>query len=491
MKKQEMNLVAPELEVAVLGGIMGSNDNWHLYASVIDTGEIFYEQKHKDIWNLCRKAFDKGMQIDMFTIESLRKQEKIDSFGLAYLSELQMRVTGDTHTKTHAVLLRDKWLGRKALEFTKITQQELLSGKNSEDSIARMWEKFSRLTSDESTGAQKVGKVFEELMESARKVSEKDDNSITGERFFGIESLDKLFDGVEPGDLIMIGAGAKQGKSSTETNILAHSIENNIPTFAASAEMQNKRLLARSLAMMTGFNTRGLERGEQFSNEELAEKIKIMEEKIKKAPLWMSDGNLDLRRTVSNIYHYHREHGVNLFLFDRVGLFDEVSMSKSGKEHGSRAAVTATLRKLANELGISIILYSQLTKEYLSEEGGRPAGHHIFGGIGGPANCTKAALVYRPEAISGQTIDTFPVSSPFSGHDTKGVAEIFTVYNNNGPLGSVKVGFNAHSQSYFDTSGGLLEATDPDDFESTSAVAYNPQLAGDPNVVQDDGDLPF
>lgn len=487
----EKSLVAPELEQAVLGGILGSADNWHLYSSVISTGDVFHQPKHRDIWNLCREAFDKGIKIDMFTIDALRKERGIDSFNVAYLSELQMRVTGDTHTRAHAAILRDKWMGRKAIEMMAITQKELFSGKNAEDSIARMWEKFSRLSSDESTGAQKASKVMEELMESAKKASEKDDNSITGERFFGIESVDKLFDGREPGDLIMIGAGAKQGKSSTETNILAYSIDNKVPTYAASAEMQNKRLLARSIAMMTGGQTRSLERGEQFSDEELFEKIKVISARIAEAPLWMSDGNLDLRKAISNIYHYHREHKVELFLFDRVGLFDEVSLAKSGAEHGARSAVTASLRKVANELGITIILYSQLTKEYLNEPGARPAGHHIFGGIGGPANCTKAALVYRPEAITGANYNEFPESSPFYGQLTAGVAEIFTVYNNNGPLGSVKVGFNAHSQSYFETNGGTLAASDPDDFESTSAIEMKSVLIDPTHKTTAEGDLPF
>ena len=457
---------------------------YHKVAPIIHSSEIFFDDRNRALWDAMNLLVKAGKKIDYMTVATKAIEKGYNDIGvdINYITGLANKVASAANIVDHALIIKDKWYGRQCISIIANAQAAILEGSNAEDTMARAMKDLRKLTSDEQTGAQHVKDVMKDLLEKALKASKRDSRELTGVPFTGVPSMDKIFDGREPGDLIIIGAGAKMGKSSTVTNILKYSIDNSIPTMAASAEMRNLRILARVLALMTDYATRKVERGDFYSEEAKFERIKVMEEKIENAPLWLSDSNLSEHKVISAIYHYYHNHGVELFLFDRIGLFDEVVQARPGQEYRNREAIMATLRKIANELGICIILYTQLTKEYLKEEGGRPKGHHIFGGIGGPANCTKAALIYRPEAMASATpITEFPVG-PYTGQDCRNRAEIFTVYNNSNELMSALVGFNPYSQSFFEI--GTMDVEDEDDFESEPII--HPGTIGTPET-----DLPF
>ena len=276
---------------------------------------------------------------------------------------------------------------------------------------------------------------------------------MAGEPFTGVPEIDRIFSGIELGDVIMIAARPKVGKSSMSNNILKHSADHDIPTYCRSGEMPNLKTAARFLAAQSGVRTRSIEKGEYWDTERksLRSAVDSAIETAKGKKLYLSDGPLSLPGVIADINFYYHRHNVKRFLFDRVGLFDEVVNSSNG-DVKARDTVIASLRRVANVLGIGIVIYSQLTKEAEKTESKRPEGHMIFGGTGGPANCTKAALIYRPEA---HKLSEFK-AGPHKGTPASGLAEVYTVYNNSDELRSALVRFIGDRQMFASNDGDLF-----------------------------------
>lgn len=285
---------------------------------------------------------------------------------------------------------------------------------------------------------------------------------------FGLESLDRVR-GADPGtgELIVIAAGPKVGKSSLFNNILRQSVRKNRPTYFASAEMDARKSYERLLAAQAGISSRIAGSNLIFKNNAVREAYLKAIKEFSQKKIFVEFQNLSVPLVRSKVHLYYHKHGVRHFVFDRIGLFKEAS----GKdEFSGRRQVTKQLRTLANELpGVKIILGSQITNESVKSKDKRPSPAHVFGGNGSQADATQVFIINRPYHVDPSS-EKFR-SGPWQGRVSKGpgsvsFTEIYCGLNNNGPSnGSAYVAFDGDKQIFEDLNESKYTAVDESSIE--------------------------
>jgi replicative DNA helicase len=88
---------APEIEAAVLGVILFDGRHFEDAKAILQTGESFYDPRHRTVFSAMESIASQNMPIDLFTvIQRLREQEQIEVVPEYFLTELTGRVTTAT-----------------------------------------------------------------------------------------------------------------------------------------------------------------------------------------------------------------------------------------------------------------------------------------------------------------------------------------------------------------------------------------------------------
>jgi replicative DNA helicase len=314
-------------------------------------------------------------------------------------------------------------------------------------------------------------------------------------QLFGLPSLDEVR-GRDPhtGELILIAAGPKVGKSSLANNIVISAIDREEPLGFLSGEMAGKKTYQRALAGYLGMSSRLVDSKAIFDDPTVKARYDEKVKKLKRIDnIFVDFKNLSVPYVRNYVYKLYRKYGVKTFIFDRIGLFAEVD----GKdEFRGRRKVTRGLRNLCNELpDIKIILCSQLVNEVDKGSNTRPKKHHVFGGNGGQADCTSLYLIYRP-------FHTNPMNEqfeygPWEGRATvlKGTpysfAEIYCPLNSNGASnGTAYVVFDSEKQMFTDLGQNKFVLEDKDYSEEIARIAAGTNtFDSDGYVPEDDPDV--
>ena len=151
----------------------------------------------------------------------------------------------------------------------------------------------------------------------------------------GIEELDKITGGFQKGELIIIGARPSIGKTTFALNMASYiSFQKRIPTAFFSLEMPTTKL--RSLIKNNDANV--------------------------DAPFHVNDtANISLTDLLSQARRFYSEKQVEIIFIDYLGLIghDNESLQRSKQ----LSDITCSLKNLAVELQISVVLLCQLTNE--------------------------------------------------------------------------------------------------------------------------------
>jgi replicative DNA helicase len=330
---------------------------------------------------------------------------------------------------------------------------------------------------------------------------------------FGVPELNAIR-GVDPGtgELIYFAGGAKSGKSSLFNTMAKNFIENNIPFFLGSGEMQRRKSYERAIAGVMDVSTRMAGSKYIYDKLEIKKRYEEAKRKMARRDMFVDQVSLSIPNVRQIVYYYYHKFGVKYFMFDRTELFKEVQESRD--EFGELRRVTSALRTLANELeGVKVIVASQLNNEYTRRPGHRPKASDVYGGMAVASNCTQLFFVNRPLSISMD--ETEFRAGPWEEHQTKShdgsyhFAEIYCSYNTNGPTGgSALVIFDPHKQLFLPYAGKTANvnneysldqefdriSTGKDSFKAVDTIIQTTQTdKKEPGVPGNDWseDLPF
>lgn len=187
----------------------------------------------------------------------------------------------------------------------------------------------------------------------------------------GFESLNNLFWGFQPCQLIIIGGRPSMGKSSVMTNmILGAAQEAPVGTF--SLEMPFELLQARTACNLADVNFKKLQRGQ--ADEKELKKFEEALTNIKNYPIlvndnctllgldeyWLKQRKVSLKDTIDYKIEQIAKEGVKVIFVDYLQLITPIKPSNDIRIIVGRMA--ETLRNYAKQYKVCIVLLSQLRR---------------------------------------------------------------------------------------------------------------------------------
>lgn len=174
----------------------------------------------------------------------------------------------------------------------------------------------------------------------------------------GLTDLDYLLSGLQPGSLTVIASRPSMGKSTLALNIIQSlSIKNTIPTAVFSLELAKEQLVMRMLLSIARVDT-GKARTGHLSESDL-HKIDDASDLLRKSAIYIDDSSgISITGLLAKVIRLQVDHNVQVIVIDCLQLMRDDSRSELNPVEISR--ISSSLKVLARELGIAVVLLSQL-----------------------------------------------------------------------------------------------------------------------------------
>lgn len=433
---------APDVEEVVLGALLLDRE---AVTAVIDflKPEAFYKDAHQRIFAAITRLFAESKPIDLVTVTNeLRSSGELDLVGGPYyLAMLTNRVASSANVEYHARIVAEKFIQRELIRVsTEIIRDAYedttdvfdLLDKAEQNLFAISEETFRR----DFTAMDLLVKQVKEDIEAARKK----EGHLTGVPSGFIE-LDRITGGWQKTDLIVVAARPGMGKTAFILSMARNiAIDYKRPVAIFSLEMGAKQLVTRLIASETELPADKLRTGNLADYE--YEQLNVKIAPLTKAPIYIDDTPaLSVFELRAKCRRLKEQHDIQLAMIDYIQL-----MTTGGDNKGNReqeiATISRSLKALAKELDIPVIILSQLNRSVETRGGAKKPQLSDLRESGAIEQDADIVLfIYRPEYYK---ID----------HDEKGPtankADILIAKHRNGKTGEIRLKFTAQYARFSD-----------------------------------------
>ncbi|GHT92446.1 replicative DNA helicase [Spirochaetia bacterium] len=356
-----------EAERAALGAMLMDADAIGTAMQYLQPGD-FYSNANNRVFDAIRGVYDKGVKADILTVTGeLRQNGKLDEAGgAAYVSSLTSVVPSSANIEYYAKTVQNYSLRRALLRVSgeisaKIFNESMESRMILEETQQRIFD----LSDNRQAFSYKSAK---QIVPGAMKIIENAYNS--KKEFTGIPSgfdeLEKYTSGFHPSEFIIIGARPSIGKTALALTMTSHiAIKRKIPTAFLTLEMSEMALMQRLIAMEARIESNNLRNGFLKSSDYQA--LMDAAGNIYEAPLYIVDMPnmkiLDLRAQARRI---RAQQKVEIIFIDYLGLIS--SENNFIPRYEQISEISRSLKSLARELDIPIVVLCQLTREAEKEK---------------------------------------------------------------------------------------------------------------------------
>jgi replicative DNA helicase len=418
-----------DAERSVLGAILVQNDAFNLAVQVIDARD-FYRDAHRRVFEKMVALNERGSPIDFVTLkEELSRSSELDHVGgPAYIASLSDGVPRATNVEYYARIVKEKSTLRQLITAASKILTNAYEAEQESDLILDDAESAIFAVADERLKAGFVG-MHDLVRESFPKIEQlfEQKRLITGVPS-GFVDLDAMTRGFQGGDLVILAARPSMGKTSLVLNIsqfVATQPGHTVGFF--SLEMSKESLFLRLLTSEAQIDSHRLMSG-AIGQKDYG-RISHALETLSGMQLFIDDtagiGVLEMRAKARRL---KAEHGLSLLVVDYIQL-----MTGRGRFENRTlelGSISRSLKGLAKELNVPILVLSQLSRGPESRADHRPQLSDLRESGALEQDADLVALIYRDDVYNKDP-----------NNPDAGTAELIVAKQRNGPTGTVRLAF--------------------------------------------------
>ena len=359
-----------EAELSVLGAMMLKKEAVTQAIEMLHAHE-FYRQAHRAVFEAMEGLVRDGEPVDIVTVtESLKKSGRLDQVGgISFLANLTNSVPSTANLAHYAKIVKEKALLRALIDAS--TEIAGAAYEASED-VARQLDdaeqKILAIAGGRITGS--FTPIKEVVFDAVDRVSvlARSRGGITG-LSTGLATLDSVTRGLQKSDLIVVAARPAMGKTAFVLNLATHVALQGKTVAFFSLEMPREQLMHRIFCAEGQIDATRLARGE-LDDDEWSRLVKVADRMLK-AELYFDDTSsttvMDIRTRARRL---KSEHGLDLIAIDYLQLIQ--APGRAENRTLAVAEMTRSLKVLARELEVPIIVLSQLSRATEGRSDKRP-----------------------------------------------------------------------------------------------------------------------
>ena len=439
-----------DAERSVLGAIILDN---HALNAAIETlrPEDFFLDQHRRVFSHMIQLGESQQAIDLVTLtdELHRKGELEASGGAPYLASLADGMPRVSNIEHYARIVKEKAILRNLIRTTHDIQQRAFEGEDGADAILDGAESQIFAIAEDRIRAGLI--PVKDVVDSSRDRLEKifrEGKSITGVST-GYAELDKLTSGLQSSELIILAARPSQGKTALALNLMENiAIRGGHPVAMFSLEMSKESLLQRLLASVGHVDAHHFRTG-RLTKEDW-QQMTVALAKIYSSPIWIDDaGSVSVLEIGAKARRLQRDKPLSLLIVDYLQLI--TARGRFGNRQEEVASISRGLKGLAKELGIPVLVLSQLTRApERDERGPQLSDLRESGAIEQDADVVM--FIYRPHFFKAG-------ATPEEREET----ELRIAKQRNGPTDMVKFVFRSRFTRFEEAAPDAFSSFAPDE----------------------------
>jgi len=428
-----------EAEESLLGNIMLYSQAMRETVDASIVSEDFYLEKHQQIYNLMFSMFEHQEKVDTVSLSSKLKDfgifDKIG--GLDYLMQLANATISASNTKEYIRIIKNKSLARQIIKAgEQISNEALTSTKEIDEVLENAETKILDITRSRTDNDFVAG---EQLFADTLKHVEQIQNA--GSETTGIRSLysdlDRMTNGFQKGDLIILAARPSMGKTAFALNIALNSASVSHGAVAIfSLEMPAEQVAVRLLAAKSKVEIQKIRSGKLSDADwsklnEASQELRNQNFYIDDTPgIKVSDMHAKARKLA-------QDHGLYMIVVDYIQLIQATSKSESRQQEVSE--ISRKLKAMARELGVPVIALSQLSRGVESRQDKRPMLSDLRESGALEQDADLVLFLYR---------DAYYNREENSANEREDV-EVLLAKHRNGPTGNIKLAFEKEINAFY------------------------------------------
>jgi replicative DNA helicase len=350
-----------EAERSILGAILMDNHALNAAIEKLKTDDFFLDP-HRRIFERMVGLGELQQAIDLVTLtEDLHRHGDLEAAGgAAYLAQLLDGVPRISNIEHYARIVKEKSVLRILAHKANAIKDAALAADDDADAILDRAESEIFALAEDRVRSGLIG-VKELVRENFERIDRifSEGRRITG-LATGYPELDNETAGLQPSELVILAARPSMGKTALALNLAENiAVRNGLPVAVFSLEMSKESLLMRLLASHARVDAHKFRTGHMTKDD----RTKVMESlgELAEVPLWIDDSaSATVLEMGAKARRLARDKGLSLMIVDYLQLIS--ARGRFGNRNEEVSSISRSLKGLAKELKIPVLVLSQLTR---------------------------------------------------------------------------------------------------------------------------------
>lgn len=441
-----------EAEQALLGCLLIDNE---IQTDILDTlsEDDFYQESHRLIISAMKAVFNARKPVDLVTLaDELENRKELEKAGgLSYITNLATIMPSAANFRSYLEIVRRDSIHRRLIRASNKIIETSLESSDADKSVAFAEQLVFDISKKMDTSAlvdMREDDSYDKVLNKFEVIST-DKNALRGVNT-GFTKLDKITNGLQKSDFIVLAARPGVGKTTIGMNIIEHAaLVDDRVCAVFSLEMPRIQLAQRLLCSYARVSMSKALAGELTQND--WKKLWKASADLKKAKIYIDDSSkITPAEILSKCRRLKaRKEGLDIVMIDYIQLMGSGDNRREENRQQEIATITRNLKIMAKELDVPVLALSQL-RRISSKEEPQLSDLRESGAIEQDADMVM--FIHRPDVAATE-------EEIKSGKIIKDAADLIIAKHRNGELGRVKLRFRGDQVRYVNPPPGFL----PDD----------------------------
>lgn len=476
-----------DAEQALLGCMLIDNE---ILADVLDELEEsdFYQESHQYIISAIKMVFAERKPLDIVTLsDRLENDGNLEKAGgISYITELAQTTPSSANYKNYLEIVKRDSVNRNLIraardiaEFSKSSDDSVKSIQFAEQKIYAV----SQVNDSSDVKDIRESEGLDNVLEKFQKLAS-DKDAFRGVPT-GFIHFDRITNGLQKSDLIVIAARPGMGKTSLAMNMVENAAVNHGMVCAVfSLEMPEEQILQRLLCSTAGVSMSDALAGKLTPDD--WKRLARTRERLRSCKINIDDSSrVTPAEILSKCRRIKARNGGKLDLV----MVDYIQLMSSGKKQGEEnrtqevASITRDLKIMAKELDVPVIALSQLRRI----QSGEPQLSDLRESGAIEQDADLVMFINRPDITATE-------EEMAKKKIVKGMADIIIAKHRNGETGRMTLRFRGELTKFVNPEmNGELEQRVQGDNKRSGAVKPEEELVplGDEDAPPEDEELPY
>lgn len=431
-----------ESEMMVLGCMLTSVNSLNIAADSLDDADFYYTE-HKIIFAVLKHLYKTDRPADIHLVgEELKRQEKLKNVGgVGYLTTLAQYAGTSAYIENYVEIVKNKSLLRHMINAAQVVEKSALE--EPEDVSCALDDAQALFFQISQSATTPDGKLVSEILTGVKAESQKsyltaleerqqnyqekgpEEAGITGIPT-GLQDFDKMINGLEKSNLIILGGRPGMGKTALALNVAEQvASKSKIPVGFFSLEMSAEQLVHRLICSRSEVESDKIRTG-ALDGMEFQRVLAAVQGMMSDTIVIDDQPGLKITDLRARARRMKETHDIGLLVIDYLQL---IAGSGSGRMGESRqmeiSEISRLLKNLARELDIPVICGSQLSRRVEERQGHRPMLSDLRESGSIEQDADQIVFLLRRDY--------------YDPNDKPGMAELIVAKNRHGAVGNVNV----------------------------------------------------